>query len=110
MKYSDIMTEDAPAKNIHDLVSNIALSLISSGKSEFSTKGLSSEIKKRTGIDVPYGAMMNILSELPFVQSVTADSIVLSNSESSTPQGQPTNAETVEDMAVKSAVKLNQEK
>lgn len=102
------LREDAPAKNIQDMVSTIALSLISSGKTQFSTKGLSAEIKKRTGIDVPYGAMMDILSQLPFINDVNSDFITLGSSQMEEPV--ENSEEKVTDMATKAAVKLNNEK
>lgn len=105
MKYNDLITEDAPERNIIDMVSNIALSLLSTGRTEFSTKGLVSEIKKRTGIDVPYNTIMDVLNTLPFVESATMDTIILIDGSSTDVDSTESSADAVEDMAKKAAVK-----
>lgn len=110
--YMKDLREDAPAKNIQDMISTIALSLISSGKTQFSTKGLATEIKKRTGIDIPYGTMMDILSTLPFVDDINAETITLGTGGTSSGDAAPeeNSEELVSDMATKAAVSLNREK
>lgn len=78
MRYNDL-TEVAPGKDIRLMISTIALSLISSGRFQVNTKSLSSEISKRTGIQVPYGVLMDILNSLPFVQDANSDLVTLSS-------------------------------
>lgn len=96
MRYNDLR-EVAPGKDIRTMLSTIALSLISSGRYEISTQSLSSEITKRTGIQVPYGVMMDILNSLPFVQDANSDTITLaSNGENQEEQEEP---DTMNDMA-----------
>lgn len=78
MRYSELQ-EVAPGKDIRSMISTIALSLISSGRTEVNTKSLSTEIAKRTGIQVPYGVLMDILNTLPFVQDANSDLVTLSS-------------------------------
>ncbi|WNA16023.1 hypothetical protein XaC1_380 [Xanthomonas phage XaC1] len=105
MKYSQI-TEDAPPKDIQNLVQSIALSLIGSGKEQIGTQNLVNEIKKRFQIDIPYGVLMDMLNQLPFVQSATADTVTLgSNDADGTAEPGESSAEQVQDMAVKAASK-----
>ena len=104
MRY-DELTEDAPPKDIQNLIQSIALSLIGSGKNEVHTQSLCREIKNRTGIDIPYGVLMDILNKLPFIQDANADTITLgSNDGDSTDQGE-SSAQQVQDMAIKAASK-----
>lgn len=110
MRYSDLR-EDAPAKNIQDMISTIALSLITSGKTEVSTKGLAAAIAKRTGIDVPYGVLMDILMQLPFIQDVNSDVVTLSSGNDSADSSTGTSPEeSVTDMATKAAVSASKDK
>lgn len=109
MRYKDL-TEDAPAKNIQNMISTIALSLISSGKTEVSTKGLAAEIAKRTGIDVPYGVLMDVLMELPFIQDVNSDVVTLQSGNNSADSPAESSEESVTDMATKAAVQSSKDK
>lgn len=105
MKFSQI-TEDAPPKDIQNLIQSIALSLIGSGKEQIGTQNLVNEIKKRTGIDIPYGVLMDILNQLPFIQDATADTITLGSSDSDgTAEPEEDSQQQVQDMAVKAASK-----
>lgn len=106
MRFSQI-TEEAPSKDIRNMISTIALSLIASGREQISVQSLVNEIKKRTHIDVPYNVMMDILNELPFVQDASSDMITL-QSVDSTGGGmevadEETPEEQVTDMATKAA-------
>lgn len=111
MKFSDL-TEDAPPKDIRNMITSIALSLVSSGRDEIGLQSLIAEIKKRTNIDVPYNVMMDILNELPFVQNINSDIVSFSGNDASTP-GEGSDGETsedkVEDWATKAAVASNKE-
>lgn len=105
MKFSDL-TEDAPPKDIHNMITSIALSLVSSGREEVNLQSLISEIKKRTNIDVPYNVMMDILNSLPFVQDINSDMVKFSGADESTnssPDGQANSEEQVSDWATKAA-------
>ncbi len=103
MRFSQI-TEDAPGKDIRNMISTIALSLIASGKEQISVQSLINEIKKRTNIDVPYNVMMDILNELPFVQDANSDIVTLQGNDT-TPSGDnaESSEEQVSDMATKAA-------
>lgn len=103
MKYSEL-TEDAPPKDIRNLIQSIALSLIGSGREEVHTMNLVNEIKKRTGIDVPYGVLMDILNELPFIQDANSDIITLGSDDiDGTESEEQSSEEQVQDMATKAA-------
>ncbi len=105
MKYSEL-TEDAPPKDISNLIQSIALSLIGSGREQVHTQNLVNEIKKRTGIDVPYGVLMDILNGLPFIQDANADLITLgSNDSDGTAEPEESSEQQVQDMATKAASK-----
>lgn len=103
MRFSQI-TEDAPGKDIRNMISTIALSLIATGREQVSVQSLINEIKKRTNIDVPYNVMMDILNELPFVQDANSDIVTLQGSDT-TPSGDnaESSEEQVTDMATKAA-------
>lgn len=105
MRFSQI-TEDAPGKDIRNMISTIALSLIASGREEISVQSLINEIKKRTNIDVPYNVMMDILNELPFVQDANSDIVTLQGNDTD-PSGDnvESSEEQVTDMATKAASK-----
>ncbi|EON7637154.1 hypothetical protein FOI42_RS02085 [Escherichia coli] len=105
MKFSDL-TEDAPPKDIRNMITSIALSLVSSGREEVNLQSLISEIKKRTNIDVPYNVMMDILNTLPFVQDVNSDIVKFAGADGDTnpsPDGQENSEEQVTDWATKAA-------
>lgn len=102
MRFSQI-TEDAPGKDIRNMISTVALSLIATGREQISIQSLVNEIKKRTNIDVPYNVMMDILNELPFVQDVNSDMVTLQGSDA-TPDDVESSEEQVSDMATKAAV------
>ncbi|BEH88139.1 hypothetical protein [Klebsiella phage phiKp_21] len=109
MKFHDIVkiTEDAPPKDIRNMITSIALSLVASGREEVGIQSLVNEIKKRTGIDVPYNVMMDILNSLPFVQDANSDRVQFSGTDTSTDFKQPNSEESseqkVQDMAGKAA-------
>lgn len=105
MRFNQI-TEDAPGKDIRNMISTIALSLIASGREEVSVQSLINEIKKRTNIDVPYNVMMDILNELPFVQDANSDIVQLQGTDTQ-PAGDDVESseEQVTDMATKAASK-----
>lgn len=103
MRISDL-TEDAPPKDIRNMITSIALSLIASGRDQVSVQSLISEIKKRTNIDVPYNVIMDILNSLPFVQDASSDNVTLSGGDTETTQSTGEDSEeVVSDMATKAA-------
>lgn len=105
MRFEQI-TEVAPSKDIRNMISTIALSLISSGREEVSVQSLVNEIKKRTHIDVPYNVMMDILNELPFVQDANSDMVTFIGGDTgmdSSKTEEETSEEKVNDMATKAA-------
>lgn len=104
MRFEHI-TEEAPSRDIRNMISTIALSLIASGREQINVNSLISEIKKRTNIDVPYNVMMEILNELPFVQSSNSDIVTLGNNDSSEMIQPESSEEVVRDMATKAASK-----
>ena len=101
MRISDL-TEDAPPKDIRNMITSIALSLVASGRDQVSVQSLISEIKKRTNIDVPYNVIMDILNTLPFVQDTSTDNVTLSGGDTDT-QSEESSEEQVSDMATKAA-------
>lgn len=101
MRISDL-TEDAPPKDIRNMITSIALSLVASGRDQVSVQSLISEIKKRTNIDVPYNVIMDILNTLPFVQDTSTDNVTLSGGDTDT-QSDESSEEQVSDMAAKAA-------
>ena len=100
MKFEEL-TEDAPPKDIRNMITSIALSLIATGRDDINVQSLISEIKKRTNIDVPYNVMIEILDTLPFVGSTTNDTVSL-NGDDETDSGE-SSEDTVTDMATKAA-------
>lgn len=105
MRYSEL-TEDAPPKDIQNLIQSIALSLIGSGREQVHTQNLVNEIKKRMGIDIPYGVLMDILNTLPFVQDANSDVITFaSNDSDGTADEEESSEQQVQDMATKAASK-----
>ena len=105
MRYSEL-TEDAPPKDIQNLIQSIALSLIGSGREQVHTQNLVNEIKKRMGIDIPYGVLMDILNTLPFVQDANSDVITFSSNDSDgTAEQEESSEQQVQDMATKAASK-----
>lgn len=66
MRY-DQLREDAPSKNIESLIKTFVMSLVASGRTEVRTASIAKEIEKRYNINVPYGALMDILNSLPIV-------------------------------------------
>lgn len=104
MRFEHI-TEEAPSRDIRNMISTIALSLIASGREQINVNSLISEIKKRTNIDVPYNVMMEILNELPFVQSSNSDIVTLGNNDSSEMMQPESSEDVVRDMATKAASK-----
>lgn len=109
MRFKDL-TEEAPGKDIRNMITTIALSLVSSGREEVNLQSLIAEIKKRTNIDVPYNVMMDILNSLPFVQDANSDVVTFSGNDSeSTGEVEQTSDEQVEDWATKAAVAANKQ-
>lgn len=105
MRYSEL-TEDAPPKDIQNLIQSIALSLIGSGREQVHTQNLVNEIKKRMGIDIPYGVLMDMLNTLPFVQDANSDVITFaSNDADGTADEEESSEQQVQDMATKAASK-----
>ena len=104
MRFNQI-TEDAPGKDIRNMISSIALSLIATGREQVSVQSLVNEIKKRTNIDVPYNVIMDILNTLPFVQDANSDIVTLQGTDTSPDGGSSseTSEEQVSDMATKAA-------
>lgn len=98
MRYNDLR-EVAPAKNIQNMISAIALSLISSGREQVRTQSLSSEIEKRTGIQVPYGVLMDILNSLPYVTDANSETVTLQNSSEDSSEEDVEEPDTMLDMA-----------
>lgn len=101
MKFSEL-TEDAPPKDIRNMITSIALSLVATGRDDINVQSLISEIKKRTNIDVPYNVMIEILDTLPFVGATNNDTVSLNGGEESDNDGE-SSEETVTDMATKAA-------
>lgn len=101
MNFSQL-TEDAPQKDIRNLITSIALSLIASGRQEVSVKSLVNEIKKRNNIDIPYNVLMDILNSLPFVQDATSDMVQFSGADED-PNAAESSEDIVSDMATKAA-------
>lgn len=101
MNFSQL-TEDAPQKDIRNLITSIALSLIASGRQEVSVKSLVNEIKKRNNIDIPYNVLMDILNSLPFVQDATSDMVQFSGADED-PNAPESSEDIVTDMATKAA-------
>lgn len=102
MRFSDL-TEEAPAKDIRNMITSVALSLIASGRENVSVQSLIAEIKKRTNIDVPYNVMMDILNSLPFVQDTNSDIVQFSGSDESSSEEGESSEDIVSDMATKAA-------
>lgn len=102
MRFSEL-TEDAPSKDIRNMITSIALSLVASGRENVSVQSLISEIKKRTNIDVPYNVMMDILNELPFVSDANSDMVQFSGADDSSSSEGESSEEIVSDMATKAA-------
>ena len=110
MRFSDL-AEEAPGKDIRNMITTIALSLVSSGREEVNVQSLVSEIKKRTNIDVPYNVLMDILNSLPFVQDANSDVVTFAGNDSQTSGDMEQNSdEQVEDWATKAAVSANKQK
>lgn len=107
MRFQDL-TEEAPGKDIRNMITTIALSLVSSGREEVNLQSLIAEIKKRTNIDVPYNVMMDILNSLPFVQDANSDVVTFTGNDSeSTGEVEQNSEDQVEDWATKAAVAAN---
>jgi hypothetical protein len=102
MKFSDL-TEDAPAKDIRNMITSVALSLVASGRENVSVQSLIAEIKKRTNIDVPYNVMMDILNSLPFVQDANSDMVQFAGADESSSEEVESSEDIVSDMATKAA-------
>lgn len=102
MRFSDL-TEDAPAKDIRNMITSIALSLVASGRDDVSIQSLIAEIKKRTNIDVPYNVMMDILNELPFVQDTNSDTVQFNSADENSSDEGESSEDIVSDMATKAA-------
>lgn len=102
MRFKQI-TEDAPGKDIRNMISTIALSLIATGREQVSIQSLINEIKKRTNIDVPYNVMMDILNELPFIQDANSDMVTLQGNDTDISGDIESPEEQVTDMATKAA-------
>lgn len=109
MRFQDL-TEEAPGKDIRNMITTIALSLVSSGREEVNLQSLIAEIKKRTNIDVPYNVMMDILNSLPFVQDANSDVVTFTgNDTESTGEVEQNSEDQVEDWATKAAVAANKQ-
>ena len=109
MRFRDL-TEEAPGKDIRNMITTIALSLVSSGREEVNLQSLIAEIKKRTNIDVPYNVMMDILNSLPFVQDANSDVVTFTGNDSeSTGEVEQNSEDQVEDWATKAAVAANKQ-
>ena len=109
MRFQDL-TEEAPGKDIRNMITTIALSLVSSGREEVNLQSLIAEIKKRTNIDVPYNVMMDILNSLPFVQDANSDVVTFTGNDSeSTGEVEENSEDQVEDWATKAAVAANKQ-
>lgn len=109
MRFQDL-TEEAPGKDIRNMITTIALSLVSSGREEVNLQSLIAEIKKRTNIDVPYNVMMDILNSLPFVQDANSDVVTFAGNDSeSTGEVKQNSEDQVEDWATKAAVAANKQ-
>ncbi|ELW0836300.1 hypothetical protein ACRYKS_20330 [Escherichia coli] len=109
MRFQDL-TEEAPGKDIRNMITTIALSLVSSGREEVNLQSLIAEIKKRTNIDVPYNVMMDILNSLPFVQDANSDVVTFTGNDSeSTGEVEQNSEDQVEDWATKAAVAANKQ-
>ncbi|VVY06306.1 hypothetical protein [Escherichia coli] len=109
MRFQDL-TEEAPGKDIRNMITTIALSLVSSGREEVNLQSLIAEIKKRTNIDVPYNVMMDILNSLPFVQDANSDVVTFAGNDSeSTGEIEQNSEDQVEDWATKAAVAANKQ-
>lgn len=109
MRFQDL-TEEAPGKDIRNMITTIALSLVSSGREEVNLQSLIAEIKKRTNIDVPYNVMMDILNSLPFVQDANSDVVTFTgNGSESTGEVEQNSEDQVEDWATKAAVAANKQ-
>lgn len=104
MRYHQI-TEEAPSMDIRNMISTIALSLISSGREEVNIQSLVNEIKKRTGIDVPYNVLMDILNELPYVQDSDSGIVKFGSNDTEVNNPEKSSEEQVRDMATKAASK-----
>lgn len=104
MRYSEL-TEDAPPKEIQSLIQSTALSLIATGREQVHTQNLVNEIKKRTGIDVPYGVLMDILNAMPFVQDANSDMITFGSQDTEGNTEEESSEQQVQDMATKAASK-----
>lgn len=102
MRFSEL-TEDAPSKDIRNMITSIALSLVATGRENVSVQSLISEIKKRTNIDVPYNVMMDILNELPFVSDANSDMVTFNGADESGSDEGESSEEIVSDMATKAA-------
>lgn len=102
MKFSEL-TEDAPSKDIRNMITSIALSLVATGRENVSVQSLIGEIKKRTNIDVPYNVMMDILNELPFVSDANSDMVNFTGADDSGSEGDESSEDIVSDMATKAA-------
>jgi hypothetical protein len=110
MRFSDL-TEDAPAKDIRNMITSVALSLVASGRENVSIQSLIAEIKKRTNIDVPYNVMMDILNSLPFVQDASSDMVQFAGAdESSSSEEGESSEDMVSDMATKAATSSMRQK
>ena len=109
MRFQDL-TEEAPGKDIRNMITTIALSLVSSGREEVNLQSLIAEIKKRTNIDVPYNVMMDILNSLPFVHDANSDVVTFTGNDSeSTGEVEQNSEDQVEDWATKAAVAANKQ-
>lgn len=109
MRFSDL-TEDAPSKDIRNMITSVALSLVASGRENVSVQSLIAEIKKRTNIDVPYNVMMDILNSLPFVQDANSDMVQFAGADESSSEEGESSEEQVSDMATKAATSSMRQK
>lgn len=106
MKYSDLIVENATFNNpeVINIIKSIALALLSNGHTELSTDSLIKEIQQRTGINIPYNVMMNVLESLPFIASVDEQNITLTQDTSSSDKSSNSPKKDVTDMATSAAV------
>lgn len=83
MRYKDLIQESlvGSENGVRDMLQTVIMSLSASDMDEIPTSMIAQELKAQMNIDVPYGKLMDLLNQMPVVQTATADSVVLQGSD-----------------------------
>ncbi len=101
MRYKDLIQESLIGSegNVQDMIQTIIMSMSAQDMGEIPTATIAQELKTKMNIDVPYGELMQMLSQMPLVDTSDQDTVTIRGHSDTSIEGEESSQEQVAQMA-----------